>query len=149
MPSQKLVRCEIGRAGSSEASVRYIPLDIYGMWKYLMLHKHQFDVKAAVPSLWVELEEAGGLALEESRVERVTEVRLYVFNDRESMLSEFFNDTATTEIYTVRPVLLKHYGSASAGGNQESRWRERQGVWFRPRHEEELPAGPDALTPPA
>jgi hypothetical protein len=149
MPSQKLVRCEIGRAGNSGGSVRFIPLDIFGMWKYLMLHKHQFEVRAAVPSLWVELEEAGGMDLEEGRIERVTEVRLYVFNDRDSMLSEVCRYVPTDEIDEVRPVLLKHYDSSSKEGGQERRWRERQGIWFRPRREEELPADSGAPTPSA
>lgn len=149
MSSQKLVRCEIGRAGDSGASVRFIPLDVFGMWKYLMLHKHQFEVRWAVPSLWVELDEAGGLDLEEDRVERVTQVRLYVFNDRDSMLSEVCRYVPTDEIDQVRPVLLKHYGSGDAAGGGERRWRERQGIWFRPRREEDLPADARTLSPSA
>jgi hypothetical protein len=149
MPSQKLVRCEIGRAGNSGGSVRYIPLDIFGMWKYLMLHKHQFEVRGAVPSLWVELDETGGPAVDEGKVERVTEVRLYVFSDRESMLREVRRYVPTGEIDGVRPVLLKHYSSGPEGGGQERRWRERQGIWFRPLREEEIPASPGTLTPSA
>jgi hypothetical protein len=140
MPSQKLVRCEIGRAGNSGVSVRFIPLEIFGMWKYLMLHKHQFEIRGEVPSLWVELDQAGGPDLEEGRVERVTEVRLYVFNDRDSMLSEVRRYVPTDEIDEVRPVLLKHYSSGPEERGQESRWREREGVWFRPGGEEEIPA---------
>ena len=47
MASQKLVRCEIRRNGAErDEQVRYVPLEIYGLWEYLMTRRHGFEVGA-------------------------------------------------------------------------------------------------------
>ena len=58
MASQKLVRCEVRReTPSEEAQVRYVPLEIFGLWEYLMTRRHQFQVEEARASLWLDAEE--------------------------------------------------------------------------------------------
>ena len=140
MPSQKLVRCEVGRAGSQERNIRFIPQEIFGMWKYLMEHRHGFEVDSEISSLWIELKEAGNLAKDELRVERVTELRLFVVNERDSILSEVCRYIPTAEIDQVRPVLLRHYRQASESKETEQHCREHQGVWFRPQFSSESAA---------
>ena len=55
MTSQKLVRCRIKRRDDpTVGSVRYVPLEIYGLWEFLMREKHQFEVTGNVASLWIE-----------------------------------------------------------------------------------------------
>ena len=45
MASQKLIRCEVRPQGStSPGSPRFVPLEIFGLWEYLMTHKHDFDI---------------------------------------------------------------------------------------------------------
>ena len=45
MPSQKLVRCEIRpRATKQAGTPRFIPLEIFGLWEYLMATKHGFEI---------------------------------------------------------------------------------------------------------
>ena len=56
MASQKLVRCEIRRRGASVAgSPRFIPLEIFGLWEYLMSSKHDFEVVNPRASLWLDM----------------------------------------------------------------------------------------------
>ena len=52
MASQKLVRCEIRRPDSAGGpTVRYVPLEIFGLWEFLMRTKHRFEVTRSVASL--------------------------------------------------------------------------------------------------
>ena len=49
MTSQKLVRCRIRRHDDpTGGTVRYVPLEIYGLWEFLMREKHQFEVAGNV-----------------------------------------------------------------------------------------------------
>jgi hypothetical protein len=48
MSSQKLVRCDVRRAGDpgDSRSPRYVPLEIFGLWEHLMATRHAFEVVA-------------------------------------------------------------------------------------------------------
>src|SRR6267154_2528808 len=75
MASQKLVRCEIRRPDSQgDATVRYVPLEIYGLWEFLMRTKHRFEITRSVASLWIDVDETPEAAYGENQYERVTEV---------------------------------------------------------------------------
>ena len=54
MPSQKVVRCELRRKGEQiPAGIRYVPLEIFGLWEYLMSTRHGFEVSVPRASQFV------------------------------------------------------------------------------------------------
>src|SRR5437773_4173764 len=86
MASQKLVRCEIRRRGSSgPTSPRFIPLQTFGLWEYLMTTKHDFDVIEPRAPLWLAMEDPLEAAHRETQNERVTEVTACVYSGRDEM----------------------------------------------------------------
>lgn len=132
MSTQKIVRCEVGRPGREPYTVRFIPLEIFGMWKYLMEHKHQFEVRTEEPSLWLELDPVAPIETARGSVEPVTELRLFVVTPSQGILEEVRRYVASGELEEVRTHLLRHYATAAG----DPPWRERPGVWFRPAGEE-------------
>ncbi len=135
MSSEKLIRCEIEREGGASRGVRYVPLDLIGLWEHLMLSRHHFRITSRAASVWVEVEEATASGGVKSAVERVTEISLFVFNQDDGMLHRVCRYVPTADAERVREVLLRHY-STPTGGPAPAPWlRQRQGVWFRPRNE--------------
>ena len=46
MASQRLVRCDVRPGGpTAEPQVRFVPLEIFGLWEYLMTSRHGFEVR--------------------------------------------------------------------------------------------------------
>ena len=131
MASQKLVRCEIKRAGSDEGTVRYVPLEIFGLWEFLMRHKHRFDVSASVASLWIDVDENPEVAYGENQYERVTEVTLLRYSDADGMFSKVNRYFPTGEYPALKSLLLKHYEGVHEPGAPSLQLKERQGVWIR------------------
>ncbi len=88
MSSQKIVRCQLRRPGNgSPGQVRYVPLEIFGLWEYLMTHKHQFEVLHPRASLWLDMEDSPDTAYGEAQFERVTEVTAFVYSERDEMFT--------------------------------------------------------------
>ena len=88
MPSQRIVRCEVSRgAAVASTSVRYIPMEIFGLWEYLMVNKHGFNVDGKQASLWIDAEESPDIRSSETRFDDVTEVTLFVYSDTDGMFS--------------------------------------------------------------
>ena len=142
MPSQKLVRCEIRHdANSSGASVRYVPLEIFGLWEFLMTRKHGFSVRESRASLWLDMEDAPEAAYGESQFERVTEVTVFVYSDRDGMFARVCRYFPTSDCETLKPIFLSHYPD---GGRISQQVRERPGIWIR-REDAELEAPPASL----
>ncbi len=129
MSTQKLVRCQVGRPGREPDGVRFIPLELFGMWKYLMEHRHHFEVRAAEPSLWIELDPVAPLETTRGSVERVTELRLFVVSQRDGILHEVLRYVPSEDLEEVRALLLRHF---TPGGGEPPPWKERAGIWFQP-----------------
>ena len=130
MPSQKLVRCEIRRRGSAESgSPRYVPLEIYGLWEYLMTTKHDFEVIEPRASLWLDMEDSPEAAYSETQYERVTEVSAFVYSGRDEMFTRACRYFPAGECSRLRPIFLAHY--QDQGGRLQTHVRERAGIWLR------------------
>jgi len=131
MASQKLVRCEIKRTGSGAGTVRYVPLEIFGLWEFLMRQKHQFEVSASVASLWIDVDENPEVAYGENQYERVTEVTLLRYSEQDGMFSKVNRYFPTRECPELKNLLLRHYATVHEPGAPGLQFRERQGVWIR------------------
>jgi hypothetical protein len=129
MASQKLVRCQIRARGSKSAgSSRFIPLEIFGLWEYLMTHKHDFEVVTPRASLWLDMEDSPETAYSEQQYERVTEVTAFVYSNRDEMFTRACRYFRSEECDTLKPIFLSHY--QSAGDKLQTQVRERQGIWL-------------------
>jgi hypothetical protein len=130
MPSQKLVRCEV-KSTASPASARYIPMEIYGLWEYLMVHKHGFDVRNCGASLWIDVEESPEVAYSESSYERVTEVTLFVYSEQDGMFTRVCRYFPTEHYPELKRIFLSHYSEPDARLEGSPQLREKEGIWIR------------------
>ena len=132
MASQKLVRCEIRRSDAAEdATVRYVPLEIFGLWEFLMRNKHRLEVRRSVASLWIDVDETPEAAYGENQYERVTEVELLRYSDRDGMFSRVSRYFPTAEYPQLKELLLRHYESVSDPSAPQLQIKERPGIWIR------------------
>jgi hypothetical protein len=129
MGSQKIMRCEIRRVGSTGPTTeRYVPLEIFGLWEHLMNHRHSFEVLKAQASLWLDMEDSPGSAYGESRIERVTEVTAFVYSERDGMFTRARRYFATDRCEDLKRIFLSHYQGAD--GRTQPHLRERPGVFL-------------------
>lgn len=131
MASQKLVRCEIRKSSEAPQTVRYVPLEIYGLWEFLMRNKHRFEVTGCVASLWIDVDENPEIVFGENDYERVTEVTLLRYSETDGMFSRVSRYFPTMEYPALKDLLLKHYESVREPGAPNLQLKERQGVWIR------------------
>lgn len=126
MRSQKIIRCEIRRAGSAgPMTKRYVPLQIFGPWEYLMIHKHSFEVVNPTASLWLSMENSPETAYGNSQHDRVTQVTAFVFHERYEMFTRARRYFATEHCEEITRIFLSHY--AGLGSSLKIRLRERPG----------------------
>ena len=129
MASQKLVRCEIRSRGSNgKTTARFIPLEIFGLWEYLMTNKHAFEVTNARASLWLDMEDSPETAYSDQQYEKVTEVTAFVYSNRDEMFTRACRYFRSDECDSLRPIFLSHY--QAQGEKLQTQVRERQGIWL-------------------
>lgn len=131
MPSQKLVRCEIRRRGiDTPASPRFIPLEIFGLWEFLMKSKHDFEVLESQASLWLDMEDSPEAAYHEHQYERVTEVTAFVYSGRDEMFTKACRYFKSDDCERLKSIFLSHYQLTGEGVRVQTHVRERQGIWL-------------------
>src|SRR5258708_26673125 len=110
MPRQKLGRWETRRRGADEPlSPRYIPLEIFGLWEYLMSRKHEFEIVSPCASLWLDMEDSPEAAYSENQYERVTEVTVFVYPGRDGMFTRVCPYLPTSECEAGKRIFPPHY----------------------------------------
>ena len=129
MSSLKLMRCELRREGArTPGSIRFVPLEIYGLWEHLMRTRHAFEVVAPRASLWLDVEDAPEAAYPESAYERVTEVTAFVFSPRDQMFTRARRWFLADEAEQLKRIFLAHYEQDQ--GAIQTQVRERSGIWL-------------------
>ena len=129
MPSQKLVRCHIRRTAQGGADTeRFVPLEIFGLWEYLMRAKHEFEIVKPLASLWLDMEDSPEAAYTESQFDRVTEVTAFVYSGRDEMFMRACRYFPTQECAKLKEIFLSHYRAAA--GKLQTQVRERPGIWL-------------------
>jgi hypothetical protein len=129
MASQKLVRCEVCHEGEPNGnSVRYVPLEIYGLWEYLMANRHGFRIVSTRASLWLDAEEAPESAYDEHQFDRVTELSLFLYSGRDDMFTRVCRYFPSGDCDSLKRIFLSHYPQDDAG--IQTRVRERPGFWI-------------------
>jgi hypothetical protein len=129
LSSQKLVRCEVRRRGSQgPGSARFIPLEIFGLWEYLITNKHGFDVLSPRASLWLDMEDSPEAAYSENQYDRVTEVSAFVYSGRDEMFTRACRYFRSDECDQLKSIFLSHYHGSHE--HPQAHVRERQGIWL-------------------
>jgi len=129
MPSQKLVRCNIRRrAAEGGNTARFVPLEIFGLWEYLMSTKHEFEVVKPLASLWLDMEDSPEAAYTENQFDRVTEVTAFVYSGRDEMFMRACRYFPTDECDKLKEIFLSHYRATA--GKLQTQVRERPGIWL-------------------
>ena len=129
MPSQKLVRCQIRRrGGEASGTARFVPLEIFGLWEYLMSTKHDFEVVRPLASLWLDMEDSPEAAYSEQQFERVTEVTAFVYSGRDEMFTRACRYFPTGDCDKLKDIFLGHYQGDA--GRLQTHVRERPGIWL-------------------
>lgn len=132
MPSQKLIRCEVSKQGvSARSTVRYVPMEIYGLWEYLMTTKHSFEIARPQASLWLDVEESPELAYSEEQYEKVTELTLFIFSERDGMFGKVSRYFPEERYEDVKSIFLKHYVTTNAEPGLMPQMKERPGIWIK------------------
>ncbi len=130
MPSQKLIRCLIRPTGARSAgTARFVPLEIYGLWEFLMRTKHGFDVVEPRASLWLDMEDSPETAYQEHQFERVTEITAFVYSGRDEMFTRSCRYFPSDECPRLKDIFLSHYQGEDVARLQPP-VRERPGIWL-------------------
>lgn len=128
MSSQKLVRCELRRKETGKTQIRFVPLEIFGLWEHLMTTKHDFEVVRPRASLWLDMEDSPDAAYSANQYERVTEVTAFVYSDRDEMFTRARRYFPSGESEDLKRIFLSHYTSPE--GRIQTQVHERHGIWI-------------------
>jgi hypothetical protein len=138
MESRKMVRCCIGKksAGTIE-SVRYIPLEEFGLWQYLMEHKHGFNITDMKVSVWVDVAEFDRLRHVYSHMDReeVNKMTLFAYSLKDGIHYQIVRFLPRENYDTIKDIIIKHFSNSddSTGkryGNMIL--DELRGFWLKP-----------------
>jgi len=129
MSSQKIVRCQLRRAGSAgPGQARYVPLEIFGLWEHLMRSKHGFEVLEPRASLWLDMEDSPEAAYNQNQYDRVTEVTAFVYSQRDDMFTRARRYFHSEEADQLKRIFLSHYAGRET--RIQTQVHERTGIWI-------------------
>ena len=135
MASEKLVRCFVSKEidDGPSRSLRYVPLDVYQLWEFLMRARHHFEVSDRVTSLWFERGEATESSYSGLDVEPVTRVELFFYSEDDGMLHQkirYFPSADAAGYASIRDTFLSHFRNAGMNKDKKLNFREHPGVWI-------------------
>jgi len=100
MDSVQMVRCFLSRDPKENGSVRYVPLEIYEMWRFLMQKVHLLTVQEPVVSTWVATGDDYGKS-DPDNVETVIEIK-FNYRDKNNVgkpVVRYFPEVNFDQIY--------------------------------------------------
>ncbi|MDX1608816.1 MAG: hypothetical protein R3225_01700 [Halofilum sp. (in: g-proteobacteria)] len=111
----RLLRCTmLNRAGKS--SIRYVELEQYRLWAYMMESRHGFTVQDLQLSLWVnssEFRDKTDLFLHCGNVEEVSRIAFCWFNPRHHYTLDVARYVPSEQYESVKQILLSHVSESS------------------------------------
>lgn len=112
----RLIRCDVvntaGRTG-----VRYVELEQFRLWEYMMRTRHKLEVRGIRVGLWLtspEFRANAGTLLHGGAAEEVTQITISSFNSRHSYTLETVRYVPTDQFESVKEILLSHIADAGA-----------------------------------
>lgn len=133
----RIVGCEVVNP-DGERGVRYIELEKYRLWEYVMRARHGIEVRPIQIGLWVDYREFvanPGPFQHGGTVDDVTCISISWFNPRHKYSFEVTRYTPTEGLETIKDILLSHISRSEARSEQFD-VVEREGVYVRKTIEE-------------
>lgn len=125
----RLLRCRmLNPAGKT--SIRYVELEQYRLWAYMMETRHGFRVQELKLSLWVnasEFRDKKDLFLHSGDVEDVSRIAFSWFNPRHNYTLDVARYVPSKQYESVKRILLSHV-SESSRQSEAFRLDEQHGV---------------------
>jgi len=127
--NQYLVKALLSRQGKS-ATLRFVPLEIFELWKNHMQNNHDYQVRLVQVSLWVETGESDNAApkILGNAKEPVVKVSINKkVGGVDVPVERYF---AEADVERVLPKFLAHYGLTDADSMDAARVRLERGVFL-------------------
>jgi hypothetical protein len=134
MAKKKMVRCTIAKGGETDTgrSVRYIPLEIFQLWKHLMTRKHGFTIKDDLVSLWFDIDGDPNVTYAAANYEKVVRLCLWVYSEEAGMFREITRYFPYDSYEEIKPRFMAHYSEYFSASKFRPRTQETHGVWLKP-----------------
>lgn len=133
MAKEKIVRCKVSKNvnGQRYESIRYIPLDIFDLWKLLMVNRHGFDIEGDCASLWFDIDGDPNVKYLDTNYERVIRLKLWVYSEEDGMFREVTRYFPEEEYKKIKRNFLAHYDIYFKTSPFPPRIEETHGVWLK------------------
>jgi len=136
MAKEKIVRCKVLRAAKSEGSagaesVRFVPLEIYDLWKHLMSDRHNFAVREETVSIWFDIDGDPNVSYSDANYEKVTRFSMLVYCADDGMYHKITRFFPTETYAEIKPRMLSHYARYFESPQFPPRIEETCGVWLK------------------
>lgn len=112
----RLLGCEVLNPARG-SSFRYVELEQFGLWEYMMRTRHGLEVRVTQLGLWVgpsEFNANPDAFRHMGSADDVTRIVIRRFNPRHSYTFEIVRYTPTSEFESVKKILLSHISEAEA-----------------------------------
>jgi hypothetical protein len=133
MAKEKIVRCTVSKKlnGRVERSTRYVPLEVFGLWKDLMTRRHKFEVDVDCASLWFDIDGDPHVDYPEANYEKVVRLSLWIYSDPDGMFHKITRYFPLDSYKHIRARFLSHYADCSKDSRFPARIEETHGVWLK------------------
>ncbi len=126
-----LAKALLSRQGTP-GTLRFIPLEIFDLWKTHMQNAHDYQVRLVQVSLWVATEEPQEEEPRTAAGAREPVVRVSIYRKVSGVEVPVERYFAEEDLDRVLPKFLAHYGLTSADAMGASRVRIKKGVLLPP-----------------
>ncbi len=115
MRKTKLVRCTLAREGDNlgedDGNVRFVPLEEFKLWSFLMEKKHGFKIKKAEASLWFDEDvyEDWQKNYQKERLEPVKELIINWYSPADDAVLPIRRYILEKDFERVKEILMNHY----------------------------------------
>lgn len=132
MAKEKIVRCIVSKIGSPQSgSVRYVPFDVFHLWKHLMVERHGFEVTDVCPSLWFDVDDDPNVTYSELNYEKVVRITLRLYSEEAGMLREVTRYFPLEDYEKIKERFLSHFEDAFTSSDFTPLIEETKGVWIK------------------
>jgi len=137
MAKEKIVKCRVAKAGPGGIpagpadSVRYVPLDVFYLWKHLMTQKHNFTITDETVSIWFDIDGDPNVSYADANYEKVMRFSMMVYSEKDGMYHRITRYFPTDGYAEIKPRLLSHYAHYFHSPQFPPRIEETCGVWLR------------------
>ena len=137
MAKEKIVKCRVAKAapagipGEALDSIRYVPLDVFDLWKHLMTEKHHFTITDETVSIWFDIDGDPNVSYAESNYEKVLRFSMMVYSEKDGMYHRITRYFPTDHYADIKPRLLSHYAGYFRSPQFPPRIEETCGVWLK------------------